>query len=287
MDAISRLICDELKLRTYTVISAGILKKLCKIHNTSPTASRALGGTINAALLASALLKPGSAQSVSVKFTGDGALGNVQAQADAKGNVRGYVSNPDTDKLAFSEAIGAGFLSVVRDLNIKEPYTSIMPLVYGSIAADMSYFFTSSEQIPSAMILALEMNDREITASGGILIQTFPDTPESSIAFAENSIRNMSKSLGESLLEGADIVSIVSTLMGNSPLTETGKTEIQLRCRCSKDMLTETIRGFPKEEITQMIEEDHGTEIVCSFCKSVYRFNEDELIKIMNKKSMH
>ena len=287
MDVISRLICNELKLRAYTVTSAGVLKKLCKIHNTSPAASRALGNTVNAALLAGASLKPGSTQSISVKFSGDGPLQNVQAQADAKGNIRGYVSNPDIDELTFSKAIGAGFLSVVRDLNMKEPYTSIMPLVYGSIAADISYLFASSEQIPSAMILALEMNDREIMASGGILIQTFPDTPKSSIALAENSIQNMNKSLGESLLEGTDIADIASSLMGNSPLTEAGKTEIHLRCRCSKNMLTETIRGFPKEEIIQMIEEDHGAEIVCSFCKSVYRFNEDELAEIMNKNLTH
>jgi len=93
----------------------------------------------------------------------------------------------------------------------------------------------------------------------------------------------MNKSLGESLLDGTDIAGIASTLMGNFPLIETGKTEIQLRCRCSKDMLAETIKGFPKEEIEQMIEEDHGAEIVCSFCKSVYRFNEDELKEIMNE----
>ncbi|MCL2026066.1 MAG: Hsp33 family molecular chaperone HslO [Leptospirales bacterium] len=287
MDAISRLICDELKLRVYTVTSVGVVKKLCKIHNTSPTASRALGGTINAALLAGASLKPGSAQSVSVKFSGNGPLQSVQAQVDAKGNVRGYVSNPDIDELTFSKAIGAGFLSIERDLNLKNPYTSLLPLVYGNIAADMSYFFTSSEQIPSAMILALEMNDKEITASGGILIQTFPDTPESSIALAENSIQNMKKSLGQSLFEGADIAGIASSLLGNFPLTEAGKTEIQLRCRCSKDMLTETIKGFHREEITQMIEEDRGAEIVCSFCKNIYRFNEDELTEIMNKKPTH
>ena len=287
MDAISRLICDELKLRVYTATSTGIVKKLCKIHNTSPTASRALGGAINAALLAGASLKPGSAQSISVKFSGNGPLQSVQAQVDAKGNVRGYVSNPDIDELTFSKAIGAGFLSIERDLNLKKPYTSLLPLVYGNIAADMSYFFTSSEQIPSAMILALEMNDKEITASGGILIQTFPDTPESSIALAENSIQNMKKSLGQSLFEGADIAGIASSLLGNFPLTEAGKTEIQLRCRCSKDMLTETIKGFHREEITQMIEEDRGAEIVCSFCKNIYRFNEDELTEIMNKKPTH
>ena len=287
MDAVSRFICDGLKLRAYTVISTGILKKLCKIHNTSPSASKVLGGAVNAALLAGASLKPGSAQSISVKFSGDGPLRSVQAQADAKGNIRGYVSNPDIEELTFSKAIGAGFLSVIRDLNMAKPYTSIMPLVYGSIAADMSHFFASSEQVPSAMILALDMNGEEITASGGILIQTFPDTPESSIVLAENSIRNMSKSLGESLTCGADIAGIASALMGNFPLTEAEKTEIHLRCRCSKDMLAETIRGFPKEEIAQMIEEDHGAEIVCSFCKSVYRFNEDELAEIMNNNFMH
>jgi molecular chaperone Hsp33 len=168
---------------------------------------------------------------------------------------------------------------------MKEPYSSILPMVYGSIAADMSYFFTASAQIPSAMILALEADKNGITASGGILIQTFPDTPESSIELVENEIKNMHKSLGRHLLDGADITSVAAELMGGNRIEITDETNIQLRCRCSKDMLAQTIAGFQREELLAMIDEDHGAEITCSFCKNVYRFNEDELRDILNAKN--
>lgn len=293
MDSISRIICESLRLRAYTVNSLETVNKLIKIHATSPNATAALGNTINATALAGATLKPDSNQTISVRFSGKGPLREVQAQIDGRGNIRGYVSNPvpeaagDLNEINFSKVIGAGFLTVSRDLNLKEPYTSLTPILYGNIAADMSYFFTYSEQTPSAIVLALETNkDGLVTASGGILIQTFPDTPESSILLAEEAIANMPKSLGSSLLEGENINSVLATLINGHDIEVASVTPLQLRCRCSKDILRATLCGVQNDELEDMIQKDHGAEITCSFCRTVYRFNEDELKDILKEKTM-
>ena len=292
MDSISRIICDDLNLRAYTVTSLDTVRDITSIHNTTPNATMALGRTINATALMSASLKPGSNQSISVKFSGDGPLREVQAQADAMGNIRAYVSNPSPDithsmdAISFSRSIGAGFLSVIRDLNLKEPYTSLIPLLYGDVATDVSYFLTTSDQVPSALILALEVGgDNSISASGGILIQTFPDTPPSSIELVEKSINSMEHPLGKALMGGADIYQIVSEIMGNHALEIISSYPLQARCRCSREMLRATLTGIQKDELIRMIEEDHGAEIICTFCKSVYNFSEKDLTDILSRKT--
>ena len=292
MDSISRIMCNKLKLRAYVVNSLETVRKVIKIHDASPNAAMALGGAINATALAGATLKPGTHHSVSVKFSGKGPLREVQAQIDGKGNIRGYVSNPHPENLGtltevnFSKAIGAGFLTVTKDLNLKEPYVSLTPLMYGSIASDMSYYFTSSEQVPSAMILALEANNEGlITASGGILIQTFPDTPEVSISLVEESINNMPKSLGSALLSGEDINDVLKTLVGGDSIEVKSVTPLNLSCHCSKEMLHATLRGIQIDELEDMIAKDNGAEIICSFCRTLYRFNADELMDIIKEKT--
>jgi molecular chaperone Hsp33 len=292
MDKISRIICDELDLRAYAVTSLDTAREITRIHNTSVNATVAMGRAVASTALLSATLKPESDQTITMKFSGDGPLKELHIQADARGNLRGYVSNPrpdDTEDLGglnFSRAIGAGFLSIIRDLGLREPYTSTMPLMYGDIARDISYFLASSEQVPSALLLGLEL-DREgiISASGGILIQTFPHTPASSIEIVEKAIQSMKIPLGHALLEGADIHSIVSELMGNRPLEISSENSLRAKCRCSREMLKSAFSGIQEEELLLMIEEDHGAEVTCTFCSRVYHFSEDELRNILKKNS--
>ncbi len=292
MDKISRIICDELDLRAYAVTSPDTARQITRIHNTSVNATVAMGRAVTSAALLSATLKPESDQTITLKFSGDGPLRELHIQADARGNLRGYVSNPRPDDRAdlgglnFSRAIGAGFLSIIRALGLREPYTSTMPLMYGDIARDISYFLASSEQVPSALLLGLEL-DREgiISASGGILIQTFPHTPVSSIEIVEKAIQSMKIPLGQALLEGADIHSIASELMGNRPLEISSENSLRARCRCSREMLKSAFSGIQEKELLLMIEEDHGAEVTCTFCREVYRFAEDELRNMLKENS--
>jgi molecular chaperone Hsp33 len=288
MDSISRLYCESLKLRAYTVTSLNITREITSLHNTTPNSTVALGRTINAAALLSATLKPQTTQSILVKFSGSGPIGEVHVQVDAFGNLRGYIANPMVDitdefeKISFSKGIGAGLLTVIKDTGMKDPYSSVTPLMHGEVAADLAYYFVSSEQIPSAVMIGLNINkDGEIISSGGILIQTFPDTDISIIEKVEENIKKMDRHLGDRLHHGENIYSIVEEIFDHHKTELLSTTPLVHKCRCSHETLFNLMRTFPKEEIEDMIEKDNGVSITCTFCAKEYSFSRDELTTLI------
>ncbi|MBP7736711.1 MAG: Hsp33 family molecular chaperone HslO [Spirochaetes bacterium] len=293
-DLLTRMICERLNLRAYTVTSMNVAREITSLHNTSPNATMALGRTVTAAALLSAMLKPDSDQSLLIKIEGSGPIREIHAQADARGNIRGYVANPQPDMngsleaLSFSRTIGAGFLTVRRDIGMKEPYTSVIPLHTGEVAGDVAYYLTVSEQVPSAVIIALTL-DREgaITSSGGILIQTFPGTPEESIARVEENIASMKRSLGERLREGEDIRDVLKGLFNNEVLTVLDSRPVRASCRCDRRMIRAMLGSLHREDLREMIDEDGGAEITCTFCMKKYHFDKNELTRILEKKGSH
>ncbi len=288
MDNISRLYCESLKLRAYTVTSLNITREITSLHNTTPNSTVALGRTINAAALLSATLKPETNQSILVKFSGSGPIGEVHVQVDAFGNLRGYIANPMVDitdefeRISFSKAIGAGLLTVIKDTGMKEPYSSVTPLMHGEVAADLAYYLVSSEQIPSAVIIGLNINkEGEITSSGGILIQTFPDTDISAIEKVEANIKKMDRNLGDKLNHGENIYSIVEELFDHHKTEVLSTTPLVHKCRCSHETLFSLLKTFPKEEIEDMIEKDEGASITCTFCTKEYKYSKDDLLTLI------
>ncbi len=288
MDTISRLYCEPLKLRAYTVTSIDITREITALHNTTPNATVALGRTINAAALLSATLKPQTSQSILMKFSGSGPIGEVHVQADAFGNLRGYTANPmvdltdDLGKISFSKSIGAGLLTVSKDTGGNEPYNSVTPLLHGEVAADLAYYLVTSEQIPSAVIIGLNINrEGEITSSGGILIQTFPDTDISVIETIEANIKKMNRHLGDKLQHGENIYTIVEELFDHNKIEILSTTPLVHKCRCSHETLFKLLRTFNKEEIKDMIEKDGGASITCTFCTKEYSFSKEELSTLL------
>jgi len=288
MDAISRIYCKDLGLRAYTVTSGSTARQIVKMHNTTPNATMALGRAINAAALLGATLKPMSSQSILLKFSGSGPVKEIHVQSDAKGNIRGYAANPGPDlkedigALSFSKTIGAGFLTVIKDMGLKEPYTSSTPLMYGEAAADLAYYLTVSEQIPSAVILGLNLNSEGgIASSGGILIQTFPDTHAESIERVERNINSMTTPLGTLLEKGKDIFSILSEIFDNRGIEVLSTTPLRHACSCNRETLLTILRGIEKNELEDMIEKDDGAEITCTFCLKKYRFKGMELRSLL------
>jgi len=284
MDMVSRIYCESLKLRAYTVVTKETASGITSVHKTTPNATLALGRTINAAALIAATLKPESGQSVLVKFSGEGPVREVHVQCDAFGNVRGYIANPSPDitdsigTLSFSKAIGAGFLTIIKDLGMKEPYSSITPLMYGEVAADLAYHLTTSEQVPSAVILGLNIDtEGGISSSGGILIQTFPDTEPEVIAKIENNIKSMPATLGDLLENGGNIHNIVTGLFDNHRTEILSSGPVKHQCRCSHEMLLGLMKTVHRDELMDMIETDKGATVTCTFCRREYVFTEDEL----------
>lgn len=291
-DMLKRIICESLNLRAYTVTTLSAVREITFLHGTSPNATVAMGRTITAAALLSATLKPDSDQSLLLKIEGSGPIREVHAQADARGNIRGYAANPSPDLeediggISFSRAIGAGFLTVRKDIGLKEPYSSITPLHTGEIAGDLAYYLTASEQVPSAVIIALTLDpDGSVASSGGILVQTFPDTPDESITLVERSIASLGKELGASLRDGADITSVLGEILAGEPFDVIESRQIRARCRCSREIIHSALLNIHQEELEDMLIRDHGAEVVCTFCTKKYLFDEHDLEALIMEKN--
>jgi molecular chaperone Hsp33 len=290
-DRLTRLICEPLNLRAYAVTTMDAVTEITSLHRTTPNATLALGRTITAAALLSAMLKPDSDQSLLVKIEGNGPIREIHAQADARGNLRGYVANPQPDLtddiggLSVSRTIGAGFLTVRRDIGMKEPFTSVIPLRTGEVAGDVAYYLTTSEQIPSAVIIGLTLSQKgSVTSSGGILIQTFPGTPEDAIARVEANISSMDRSLGQSLKEGADIMDVLKRLFGDEAVTLLDSRPIKASCRCERVTIRAMLASLSRDDLRAMIDEDGGAEVTCTFCAKQYHFDKKELMSILDVK---
>jgi molecular chaperone Hsp33 len=291
-DKLQRVLCDELNLRAYCVTSLDTVRDITARHETTPNATIALGRAITGAALLCGTLKPHSKQSIGVKFFGDGPLKGVYVQGDALGHIRGYVENPliditnDIGRISFSKSIGAGFLEVSRDLGMKKPYLSILPLLYGEIASEIANFLTESDQVPSALIIGMNLDkDGGISSSGGILIQTFPDTDESAIELVEKNISETKMNLGDFLEEGGDILDYLKEIFDNHPIEVGAVNKIKSSCACNSEVLRGVLNSVDLDELIDMKEKDKGVEITCTFCKKQYNFNESDLDEIISKRS--
>lgn len=287
-DHLIRMTLPRLNLRAYAVNTLETARSICDAHNTTPNATSALGKSVSAAALLSASLQLDSDQSLSYKIQGSGPLAEIQVQADAKGNIRGYVKRPrideeiDLGRIDFSKAIGAGLLTVTKDLGLREPYTGVTHLVRGELAIDTAYYLTSSEQIPSAVVLALNFNaDGGIAASGGILIQTFPDTPEASIAFVESKLASPHRALGEALIAGEKLDEYLSSILEDTAVEVTLTSPLRHRCRCSHELIKSIFRTIDPSDLADMREKDKGAHVECTFCGKSYHFTEEEIADVL------
>ncbi len=285
-DTLSRIICNELNVRAYTVLTKDTVAAIVKAHEAAPGESIFLGRAINATALLSASLKPESDQSVTVKFLGTGAIREIQVQADARGNIRGYLRSGEQpvqgDSAERTNPFGEGNLAVIKDLGLREPYSYVSALSYGDIARDIAYYLTTSEQIPSAIMLAVKLlPDGGIAASGGILIQTFPETRPEAVSMIESNIATLRVGLGDFLARGEDIYSYLSMVLGDVPFTVLQTSPVRFSCRCTRDLIFDVLKSLPRDEIAQMADEEHNAEVVCTFCRKKYTFSPDEIRSLL------
>jgi molecular chaperone Hsp33 len=289
-DKFERFLCPALSLRAYTALTTETAKAITRLHKTTPNATYAIAEAVTATALLSSLLKPESRQNLSFKISGSGPMGTIYIQTDTTGALRGYADNPQPElsekfeSIDFSQAIGAGVITVNRDIGVKDAYSGVSPLVYGSIAKDTAYYLTTSEQIPSAVIIACDTDsDGVVTASGGILIQSLPDTPEESITIVEEAMKK-SQSLQQHLNEGGDITSYLSYLLNNNTLELLSSTPLRYECSCTKDIVTASLSTVSVNDLQSMIDEDNGAEVCCTFCSKAYQFSKDDLKTIISNK---
>ncbi|MFD1040717.1 Hsp33 family molecular chaperone HslO [Virgibacillus byunsanensis] len=270
-------------VRAYAAISTHTVEEARRRQDTWATASAALGRTITITAMMGAMLK--GEDSLTVKVEGNGPLGVMVADANSKGDVRGYVTNPHVDfdlnangKLDVARAVGTeGNLSIVKDLGLKDYFTGQVPITSGEISEDFTYYFANSEQVPSAVGAGVLINpDHTVLAAGGFIIQVMPGADEEMITRLEDRIQSF-PAISTLIQEGNSPEQILERLFGKEEVKVHEQLEMQYRCKCSKERLEQAISGLGNEEIQKMIEEDHGAEATCHFCNENYRFTESEL----------
>lgn len=258
-------------------------------HNTSPVATAALGRLMTGAAMMGIMMK-GDKNILTIQVRGDGPMEGITVTADSHGNVKGYVNNPDVilpanskGKLDVGGAIGAGYLSVIKDLGLKEPYVGQIQLQTGEIADDLTYYFAASEQTPSIVGLGVLMEkNNTVKQSGGYIVQLMPDAEEEVICHLENKLGELS-SVTSMLDEGKTPEQILELILGDLNLEIMERVDTQFYCNCSKDRVAKALISIGKEELEKMIEEGNEVELNCHFCNTNYIFSVEELKELYTK----
>ncbi len=283
-DYLIRGTAAEGKIRVVSVVSTQAVREARERHKLSYVATVALGRAMSAALLLAADLKEPQAR-VSLQIRGDGPLGGIHVDAGVDGTVRGYVSNPAIElpltpesKLDVGQAVGRyGYLHIVRDLGYGQPYTSTVELVSGEVGDDVSYYLTSSEQIPSAVLLGVNLDSQRVRAAAGVLVQLLPGAPASLISEVEARLTQVGE-FSPRLARGEGLRELLEIWLGDLDLTLVPeRLPVRFHCPCNSERVKGALRLLGRDELMDMIQTDKGAEVVCQFCNKVYYFSEDEL----------
>ncbi len=286
-DYLVRIITKAGNLRAMACITTNLVDEVRRMHGTFPTASAALGRALTGGALMGAMLKTG--QRIALKFEGNGPLKKIIVEADSNGTVRGYVGVPDVfmvrddGKLDVSSAIGkAGFLTVTKDLGLKEPYKGMVQLYSGEIAEDLALYLTESEQIPSALALGVFVEpDNSVSAAGGFLVQALPPQNEEMIDTMMSRISKLPP-VTQLLREGETPEQLLDIMFADIPYDILEKRALAFQCSCSREKIERALISLGREELANMIEQQEGAEVKCEFCRKDYIFTKIELERLLS-----
>ena len=276
-------------VRAFAVDSTKTVGEAQRRHMMWPTASAALGRAMTGGVMLGAMLK--GDDKVTIKFEGGGPIGALLVDSNAKGGVRGYVSNPQTHfdlnekgKLDVSRAVGTdGMMSVVKDLGMRDNFTGQTPIVSGEIAEDFTYYFASSEQVPSSVGLGVLVDtDNSVLAAGGFVIQLMPNTDDETITKLEKQLATI-EPVSKMIQRGLSPEEILEAVLGEGNIQILDKMPVHFDCNCSKDRFATAILGLGKKEIQDMIDEDGMAEAQCHFCLETYHYSKEELESFINE----
>lgn len=288
MDYMVRATAANAQIRAFAVTTKGLVEEMRQVHETSPVVTAALGRLLSGGVMMGAMLK-GEKDLLTIQIKGDGPIGGMTVTADSQGNVKGYANEAqvilpasEKGKLDVGRAVGNGYLSVVKDMGLKEPYIGQTDLQTGEIADDLTYYFASSEQVPSSVGLGVLMEkDNTVKQAGGFIIQLMPFAEEEVIASLEKRLEEFS-SVTTVLEEGKSPEQMLEMLLGED-LQITDKMEVKYTCSCSKHRVEKAIISVGKKEIQEMIEDGKEIEIKCHFCNRSYTFSVEELKTMLSQ----
>jgi molecular chaperone Hsp33 len=275
-------------VRAFAARTTGIVEEMRRRHDMWNTATAAAGRTLTVTLMMGAMLK--GDERLSVKVKGGGPIGQIIAEANAHGEGIAYVTNPhvhfelnDKGKLDVARAVGTdGFLYVVKDLGMKEPYRGSSPIVSGEIGEDFTYYFVTSEQTPSAVGVGVLVNpeDRSVLAAGGFILQLLPGTPDEVVSRIEERLGQLPQ-VSRMIGEGLTPEQILERVLDEPKILS--RTDIQFRCTCSPEKVSQALVSLGKEEMTALIEEKGEAEVHCHFCNERYHYDKAALEEIMQE----
>ena len=283
-DRIIRAISSDGLVQAAAICSRDLTERARQIHKTLPVATAALGRTLAGAAMMGNALK-GQGASLTLQIKGGGPLGTILAVADTDGNVRGYVTNPRVDlplradgKLDVGTAVGAGgTMTVIKDLNMREPYVGTVDLLGGEIAEDIAGYFVESEQIPTACGLGVLIDrDQSVRAAGGYLIQLMPGYTEDTVVMVEGGIM-AAGNVSAILDKDPDPEHMLRQVMSGFDLKILESSEVEYRCYCSRERVERALLSLGADELASIVREQGGCQMSCQFCDTVYDFSAEEL----------
>lgn len=282
-DYIIRATAADGQIRAFAATTKDLVEKARQIHGTSPVATAGLGRMLTAAAMMGATMK-GEKDILTLMAKGDGPLGGITVTSDSASNVKGYVNNPTFvnppnffGKFDVGGAIGNGTLTVIKDLGLKEPYSGQVALITGEIAEDLTYYFATSEQIPTSVALGVLMNkNNTVKQAGGFIIQLMPFTPDEVIDKLEKRIQEMD-TVTNMLERGLTPEGILEEILGDFGVEINDTIETRFLCDCSKERVSRALSTISKKDLDDIINDGESIEVKCQFCNTPYVFEIEEL----------
>lgn len=288
-DYIVRATAANAQIRAFAATTREMVETARSTHDTSPVMTAALGRLLTAGAMMGSMLK-GEKDILTLQIRGDGPAKGLTVTADSKANVKGYAIESQVmlppnalGKLDVGGALGAGFLSVIKDMGLKEPYVGQTELQTGEIAEDLTYYFATSEQVPSAVGLGVLMErDNTVKQAGGFIIQLMPFAEEEVIEKLEKKLAEVT-SVTKLLDDGNTPEQILEILLGDLGVEITDTMPAKYYCNCDKERVEKAIVSIGKKEINEMIQDGKPIEVKCHFCNTAYQFTIEDLKQIIKR----
>lgn len=287
-DYIVRAAAANAQIRAFAASTTELVETARRHHDTSPVATAALGRLLTAGVMMGSMMK-NPTDMLTLQIQCAGPIGGLTVTADSQGSVKGYVHNPEVmlppknGKLDVGGALGAGFLNVIKDMGLKEPYSGQTVLQSGEIAEDLTYYFATSEQVPSSVGLGVLMEkDNTVRCAGGFIVQVMPFIEEEVLSRLEQNIANI-QSVTAMLDNGHTPEEMLSKVLAGLDMEVTDTLPAAFSCNCSKQRIEKAIISVGRKEIQSMIDEGEPIEVKCHFCNTAYKFEVEELKSLLKK----
>lgn len=288
-DYIIRATAANDQIRAFATVTTEMVETAREHHNTSPVATAALGRLLTAGAMMGSMMK-GEKDVLTLQIKAGGPLQGITVTADSQGNIKGYVGNPDVcipanskGKLDVAGAVGPGFLTVIKDMGLKEPYSGQVMLQTCEIAEDLTYYFATSEQVPSAVGLGVLMNkNNTVRQAGGFIVQLMPFAEEEVISRLEQNVQKIN-SVTNLLEEGHTPESLLEKVLEGFDIQINEKMDTRFHCNCSKERVAKALISIGRKELNEMIQEGKPIEMNCHFCNTNYNFTVEELKEILRR----